>query len=103
MEKIITIIFVAIFVIALVIMIFGRSKTSTPSTFVGKAKLLYHFEDEEGCFLCSFEKDGKLYQGIYGFDKEGLKVGDEVDVVWNGLYFQLPHLIDKEIYDRDNA
>ena len=69
--------------------------------YKGKAKLIAKFTDEQGCFLCEFEKDGKIINAVYGFEKEGLKVGDEVDIVWDGLYTRLPHVMDKEVYDRD--
>ncbi|HCU58955.1 MAG TPA: hypothetical protein DIC64_03135 [Alphaproteobacteria bacterium] len=71
------------------------------STYVGKAKLTYKFTDEDGCFLCEFEKNGKKISAVYGFDKPDLKVGDEVQIVWNGMYCKFPHVMDKEVYDRE--
>ena len=47
-----------------------------------------------------FEKDGQIINAVYGDDGPDLKVGDEVDIVWPGLYTRLPHVMSQEIYDR---
>lgn len=69
--------------------------------YAGKAKLIARFTDEQGCFLCEFQKNGKTVNAIYGFDREDLKVGDEVDIIWNGFYDSLPHVMDKKIYEKE--
>lgn len=67
----------------------------------GKAKLIARLTDKQGCFLCEFEQDGNIINAVYGDDSPELKVGDEVDIVWFGLYTSFPHVMSKENYDHD--
>lgn len=101
-QEITLLVFVAVGVLFLVLyLIRSTSGKADDGYYVGKAKLIARFTDEDGCFLCEFEKNGKIVNAIYGFDREDLKVGDEVDIVWNGLYMRLPHVMDKEIYEQE--
>ena len=77
-----------------------RDASSHDDSYRGKAKLIARFTDEQGCFLCEFEKDGEIINAVYGDDAPDLKVGDEVDIVWSGLYVGFPHVMSKEAYDR---
>ena len=96
------IIIVAVFVVAVLFYVFYEVMNRcsyTSNVFRTKAKLIAKFTDEEGCFLCEFEKDGEIVNAIYGFDREGLKVGDEVSIVWNGKHSCIPHVLDEDVYD----
>lgn len=97
-----SIIFLAFCALLLLWVILSKKPFSSTEkdSYRGKAKLIARFTDEQGCFLCQFEQDGKIVNAIYGNDNPDLKVGDEVDVVWDGWCHRLPQVMDKEIYDR---
>jgi len=89
--------------LSFVVFMFLGLQRHEPKTYAGKAKLIARFTDKEGCFICEFEKDGKIVNAVYGFDSPSLKVGDEVEIVWNGKLYSLPHVMDKQVYDREQA
>ena len=97
------IIVIAVMVVLFLFFVFGSCKSGKDDKderYVGKAKLVYRFPDEDGCFLCEFEKNGKKTIAVYGFEKPELEVGDEVEVVWFGHYYRFPHVMDKEVYEK---
>lgn len=101
-QEIALIVFIAVCVLLMFVWLVKSTSGETDNDYyVGKAKLIARFTDEDGCFLCEFEKNGKIVNAIYGFDRDDLKVGDEVDIVWNGFYMSLPHVMDKEIYEKE--
>ena len=71
------------------------------SVYLGPATLIAELTDEQGGFICEFECDGKVINAIYGGDSTGLKVGDQVQIAWFGLYAQIPHVMNKDDYDKD--
>jgi len=82
-----------------IVIYFLLKDSEKPKTYCGKAKLLKRFTDKQGCFLCEFEQDGNIINAVYGDDNPDLKEGDEVEVVWFGLYEKFPHLMSKEVYN----
>ena len=82
-------------------LVFKQVSAQKSKIYSGKAKLIARFTDEQGCFLCEFEKDGKIVNAVYGDDDPMLKVGDEVEIVDFGLCTNLPHVMDKRLYDLD--
>lgn len=91
----------ALIVVCLIPLFFKRSASAQPNFYAGKAKLIARFTDEQGCFLCQFEQNGKIINAVYGDDSPELKVGDEVDIVWNGMYTKFLHAMNKQMYERD--
>lgn len=91
----------ALFIVFLIPFFLKKKSPAQPSFYAGKAKLIARFTDEQGCFLCQFEQNGKIVNAVYGDDRPELKVGDEVDIVWNGMYTKFPHVMDKQVYERD--
>jgi len=80
-----------------------NAKTDEKTSYEGPAKLIAELTDDEGGFICEFEKDGKKINAIYGGDSTGLKVGDVVQVVWRGWYYHVPQVMYKEDYDKDKS
>lgn len=97
-----TAVIISVVVVVLIVMglLFAKNLPTNQESYQGKAKLIARLTDEQGCFLCQFEKDGQIINAVYGDDGPDLKVGDEVDIVWPGLYTRLPHVMNKEVYDR---
>jgi len=95
------IVLIVLVALLVLVLIFGKRPSFEQTSYRGKAKLIARFTDEEGCFLCQFEKDGKIINAIYGNDSPKLKVGDEVDIVWDGWCQRLPLVMDKEVYNID--
>ena len=93
---------IILLLVVLVLVVFfqlRKNASSHDDSYRGKAKLIARFTDDQGCFLCQFEKNGKIINAIYGNDSPELKVGDEVDIVWDGWCQRLPLVMDKEVYD----
>jgi len=98
--KTFAIVFLVVVLLVMFFFLLKKDASSNDDSYRGKAKLIARFTDEKGCFLCEFEKNGKIINAVYGDDNPDLKVGDEVDVVWSGYYTRLPHAMSKEAFDR---
>ncbi len=97
---------VAALVGALVVFMIGllvsvvRNPFQTDDNYTGKAVIVLRLDDEEGGYLCTFSKDGKIYYACYQSPDKPLKEGDTVEIVWFGYHCKMPLVMDKKEFEK---
>lgn len=81
----------------------NAGKDDNVGAYRGPATLIAKLTDDEGGFICQFESDGKIINAFYGGDSPELKIGDTVNIVWEGWYYHFPQVMDAADYDKDQS